>query len=161
MHCTIKGFLLCQIKRSSLYHCSQLECLLSYFSSLCVLLEHSMLDPYAKEKLPRYGFLDIKDWKYCKHSHIFPKKHPDQLIKRQSDQVICFMKLNHGQVPAMVRVYFSPHPLVYPYYSVLAGPSNYRKPPQTTTNHRKPRQNTFEICFIICRRCYSVDNVMS
>ena len=49
--CTVpkKVFLLCQIKRGNLYHCSQLECLLSYFSSLCVLLKHSMLDPYAKE----------------------------------------------------------------------------------------------------------------
>ena len=56
------------------------------------------------------GFWTIKYWKYCKHSHIFPMKHPDPLIKRQSDQVICFMKLNHDQVPAMVRFYFSPPP---------------------------------------------------
>ena len=66
------------------------------------------------------GFGAIKYWKYCKHSHIFPMKHPDQPIKRQSDQVICFIKLNHDQVPAMVRFYFSPPPLVYPYYSVLS-----------------------------------------
>ena len=66
------------------------------------------------------GFWTIKYWKYCKHSHIFPKKHPDQLIKRQSDQVICFMKLNHDQAPAMNRFYLSlSPPLVYPYNSVL------------------------------------------
>ena len=115
--CTVpkKVFLLCQIKRGNLYLCIQLE--LSY--SLCVLLKLSMLDPYAKENYrDMLGFWTIKYWKYCKHSHIFPKKHPHQLIKRQSDQVICFMKLNHGQVPAMVRFYLSPPPLVYPYYSV-------------------------------------------
>ena len=75
-----------------------------------------MLDPYAKENyrdMLNAGILDNKYWKYCKHSHIFPKKHPDQLIKRQSDQVICFMKLNHGQVPAMDRFSLSlpPPPL--------------------------------------------------
>ena len=63
--CTVpkKGFLLCQIKRGNLYHCSQLERLLSYFSSLCVLLKHSMLDPYAKENyrdMLNAGFLDNK-----------------------------------------------------------------------------------------------------
>ena len=106
------GELLCQIKRGNLYHCSQLERLLSYFSSLCALLKHSIT---ANAKC--WGF-EIKYWRYCKHSHIFSKKHSDQLIKRQSDQVICFMKLNHGQVPTMVMFYFSP--LVYPYYSVIS-----------------------------------------
>ena len=58
-----KVFLLCQIKRGNLYHCSQLERLLSYFSSLCVLLKHSILDPYAKENyrdMLNAGFLDNK-----------------------------------------------------------------------------------------------------
>ena len=63
--CTVpkKVFLLCQIKRGNLYHCSQLERLLSYFSSLCVLLKHIMLDSYAKENyrdMPNAGFLDNK-----------------------------------------------------------------------------------------------------
>ena len=63
--CTVpkKVFLLCQIERGNLYHCSQLERLLSYFSSLCVLLKHSMLNPYAKENyrdMLNAGFLDKK-----------------------------------------------------------------------------------------------------
>ena len=63
--CTVpkKVFLLCQIKRGNLYHCSQLERLLSYFSSLSVLLKHSMLDSYAKENycdMLNAGFLDNK-----------------------------------------------------------------------------------------------------
>ena len=70
-----------------------------------------MRDPYAKKNyrdMLNAGFLENKVYKYYRHSHIFLKKHSDQLIKRPSDQVICFMKLNHGQVPAMVRFYFSP-----------------------------------------------------
>ena len=58
-----KVFLLCQIKRGNLCHCSQLERLLSYFSSLCGLLKHSMLDPFAKENyrdMLNTGFLDNK-----------------------------------------------------------------------------------------------------
>ena len=58
-----KVFLLCQIERGNLYHCSQLERLLFYFSSLCVLLKHSMLNPYAKENyrdMLNAGFLDNK-----------------------------------------------------------------------------------------------------
>ena len=44
--CTVpkKVILLCQIKRAYLYHCSQLERLLSYFSSLCVLLNDGFFD---------------------------------------------------------------------------------------------------------------------
>ena len=60
--CTVpkKVFLLCQSKRGNLYHCSQLERLLSYFSSLCVLL---MLDSYGKENyrdMLNAGVLDNK-----------------------------------------------------------------------------------------------------
>ena len=63
--CTVpkKVFLLCQIKKGDLYHCSKLERLISYFSSICVLLKHSMLDSYAKENyrdMLNAGFLDNK-----------------------------------------------------------------------------------------------------
>ena len=67
-----------------------------------------MLNPYAKENyrdILNAGFLDNKVLEI-----LLTQKHPDPLIKRQSDQVICFMKLNHDQVPAMVRFYFSPPP---------------------------------------------------
>ena len=57
-----------------------------------------MLDPYAKENyrdMLNAGFLDNKVLKNIVNTVIYSqKKHPDQLIKRQSDQVICFMKLN-------------------------------------------------------------------
>ena len=55
-----------QIKRGNLYHCSQLERLLSYVSRFCVLLKYSMLDPYAKENyrdMLNAGFLDNKVFK--------------------------------------------------------------------------------------------------
>ena len=58
-----KVFLLFQIKRGNFYHCSQFKRLLSYFSSLCNLVKHSMLDPYAKEHyrdMVNAGFLDNK-----------------------------------------------------------------------------------------------------
>ena len=63
LHCTKKGLSTVSNQRGNLYHCSQLERLLSYFSSLCVLLKHSMLDPYAKENysdMLNAGFLDNK-----------------------------------------------------------------------------------------------------
>ena len=63
VHCTKKGLSTVSNQKGQPYQCSQLERLLSYFSSLCVLLKHSMLDPYAKENyrdMLNAGFLENK-----------------------------------------------------------------------------------------------------
>ena len=70
-------FLPCQIKRGNLYDCSQLERLLSYFSSICVLLKHSMLDPYAKENyrdMLNAGILDNKVLKILQTQSYIPEE---------------------------------------------------------------------------------------
>ena len=67
-------------------------------------------------------------------------------IRRSKHKLCLFYKMNNNISPEYLSSLVQQS---VEFTTSYGGPSNYRKPPQTTTNHPKPPQTTFEICLLI------------